>query len=134
MNKKIIAIDFDGTIVKHNFPFIGDLIPEAKEVINALYNKGHTILIWTVRSITNDAVGKMKKFLDNNGVKYHNINENAEEILNDPAWENFSPKIYADLYIDDRGLGCPVICPTGESYPHVDWVEIECRLREGGIL
>lgn len=101
---KILAIDFDGTIVEQNYPEMGALRENAKEVINRLYDEGHTILIWTVRSRTDQAVQKMKNFLDENQIKYHTINENADSILNDPTWSDFSRKIYADLYIDDRGI------------------------------
>lgn len=104
MNKGLIfAIDFDGTIVTNEFPKIGDLMPNAKDVINALYNAGHTILVWTCRSFdehTDANIYDVATFLGKNGIMIHGINVNAELVDFKPF-----PKIYADIYIDDRQLG-----------------------------
>ncbi len=49
-DKLIIAIDFDGTIVEEReYPNFGPLMPYAKQVINALKEEGHTLILWTVR-------------------------------------------------------------------------------------
>ena len=106
MNDKLIfAIDFDGTIVNNEYPFIGSLKPYVKEVINALYEGGHRILIWTCRSEDNHSDGTLKdvvEYLNSNSIYYDDINKNipAEVIGFAPH-----PKIYADIYIDDRQLG-----------------------------
>jgi len=94
----IIAIDFDGTIVEHKFPEIGKLKPFAKEIINKLVEDGNYIIIWTCRYVKQDLVN-MFYFLVNNGIKFHNININCPNIDFKPI-----PKIYADIYIDDRSL------------------------------
>jgi len=94
----IFAIDFDGTIVSHDYPKIGKLMPLAKECINNLYKHGHKIIIWTCRS-TKEDLNKMKLFLDENEIKYDKINENIEGIGFNPY-----PKVYADFYIDDRNF------------------------------
>ena len=98
----IFAFDFDGTIVEHIFPEIGPLRKNAVEVINRLYDEGHTIIIWTVRSHTDNKVDEMKAYLDKIGLKYHKINEDADEVANHPDFTDFSPKVYADVYVDDR--------------------------------
>ena len=95
----IIAIDFDETIVEHEFPGIGDLKPNAKKVINQLYQDGHCIIIWTCR-YTEKSLIDMKRFLYDNDIKYHKINENSQFLTFNPY-----PKIYADIYIDDKQLG-----------------------------
>jgi len=105
----IIAIDFDGTIVQKNED--GDLtprvlLPNAKEVINWIY-KTNTVIIWTCRT---DLI-QVKDFLNSNGIKFHKINENADTL-------DFSTgrKVYADCYIDDRGIGI---------YKNIDWLSIK---------
>ena len=97
--KAVIAIDFDGTIVEHKFPDIGKLLPNAKKAISALYHFGFYIIIYTCRGGVE--VVEMIKFLDFKKVPYHKINENApfEMIKFKP-----SPKIYADVYIDDHNI------------------------------
>ena len=101
----IIAIDFDGTIVEHDFPEIGKLKPHAKEIINRLFEQGHKIIIWTCRSTQihktpNSTIFAVKDFLLTNGIRFHTINNNYAGLGFQP-----SPKVYADLYIDDRQLG-----------------------------
>lgn len=39
----IVAVDFDGTIVTHDYPRIGTLIPGAKETIKCLQDNGYKV-------------------------------------------------------------------------------------------
>jgi len=106
---KIIAIDFDGTIVEHEFPNIGPLMPFAKEAINNLHEQGHYIIIWTCRNMTEPdhpewdqaPVPAVMEFLKANGVHFDSINENHPSM---GFWLQ-SRKIFADVYIDDRNMG-----------------------------
>jgi predicted mannosyl-3-phosphoglycerate phosphatase (HAD superfamily) len=105
---KIVAVDFDGTVVDHEFPKIGKLKPHAKEVLNRWYDEGIDVIIWTCRNnVDEPAWGKegtlrgVMDFLDENGIKYVAINENAPSI----PFRLQSRKVYADLYIDDRNVG-----------------------------
>jgi conserved hypothetical protein len=45
----IIAVDFDGTCVTHEFPRVGEEIGAA-EVLKELTDKGHKIILFTMRS------------------------------------------------------------------------------------
>ena len=45
----IIAIDFDGTIVEHEYPEIGPLKEGAVKALKAFKKAGHKIAIWTCR-------------------------------------------------------------------------------------
>ena len=95
----IIAVDFDGTIVKHKYPSIGKEIPFAIKTLKLLQEKGHQIILWTYRSgkELDDAIQFCKK----KGLTFHAINNNFE----DEEYDNsYSRKIYADIYIDDRNL------------------------------
>ena len=44
-----IAIDFDGTVVEHRYPAIGEEIPFATDTLKALIRDGHRLILWTVR-------------------------------------------------------------------------------------
>jgi len=95
----IIAVDFDGTIVKHKYPSIGKEIPFAIKTLKLLQEKGHQIILWTYRSgkELEDAI----QFCEKRGLTFHAVNNNFE----DEEFDNsYSRKIYADLYIDDRNL------------------------------
>lgn len=97
---KILAIDFDGTIVEAAFPGIGKIRPGVKRCINMLYEEGYKILINTCR--TGSYEGDVEKFLHRSGIKYHYINCNLPTCI-----EYFGQdcrKLSADLYIDDKCL------------------------------
>lgn len=101
-NKLIIAIDFDGTIVEHIYPQIGKLKHSAKEVINKLFDEGHEIIIWTCRCNAHseyEDLTDMKYFLQENEIKYTKINSNSDSVP-----YGCKPKIYSDIYIDDKNL------------------------------
>lgn len=99
MEAPIIAIDFDGTIVEHRFPEIGPLKHGADYFIKKLKQSGCRLILWTCRSgyYLDEAV----EFCKGLGIEFDAINDNIPELSFRP-W----PKIYADIYIDDRqGLG-----------------------------
>jgi len=96
----IIAVDFDGTIVEHEYPKIGKPIPFAIEVLKKLQQEErHTLLLWTVREgkLLDDAVNYCAK----NGVEFYAVNKNfpEEEISDTPR------KLMADIFIDDKNIG-----------------------------
>ena len=97
----ILVIDFDGTIVDSKYPDIGDLKPNAKEVINKLYSEGYTILINTCRSGIYE--GNVYTFLKENNINYHYINSNLPSQIE--KYGQDCRKISGDIYIDDKQLG-----------------------------
>ena len=101
MSNLILAIDFDGTIVKDKYPEIGEMVEGAKEAINQLYSDGYTIIIWSCRTKINKA--RAIEWLAKNGIKYHRFNESCP--INVAKYGGVDTrKVYADLYIDDRML------------------------------
>ena len=44
-----IAVDFDGTIVEHKYPAIGEEIPFATETLRMLIADLHKVILWSVR-------------------------------------------------------------------------------------
>lgn len=118
MDKNIIAVDFDGTCVTHEFPKIGKNIGAA-EVLIALSNKGYKLILYTMRSglLLQEAV----EWFKNNNIPLYAINENPSQ----KSWTN-SPKVFAHYYIDDAAVGCPLLYDEILSNrPYVDWEEIE---------
>jgi uncharacterized HAD superfamily protein len=100
--KLIIAIDFDNTIAKTEYPLIIALMPHAKEVINKLAEEGHTIIVHSCRA--SKPAEDMKVFLDCHGIHYHHINENDPNRIKIYGFD--TRKISADVYIDDHNIGC----------------------------
>lgn len=100
MKNLIICVDFDGTCVTHEYPNIGKEIG-ATEVLKQLTNKGHKLILFTMRSgkELQDAINWFKE----RDIPLFGVNENPEQ----HTWTS-SPKPYAHLYIDDAALGCPI--------------------------
>ena len=44
-----IAVDFDGTIVTHKYPEIGEERPFAIETLKMLQKEHHKLILWSVR-------------------------------------------------------------------------------------
>ena len=158
-NKLIIAIDFDGTCVTHEYPKIGKDIG-AVPVLKRLVGEGHKLMLWTMRgnkptqngdSVVNTLSEAVQWFKDN-GIELWGVNENPEQKAS--GWTN-SNKQYAQLYIDDAALGCPLLqeyqwrpvaqgiettthgqnsiqVPIGR--PFVNWEAVEDGLEKQGIL
>ena len=122
----VFGIDFDNTISTNNYPFAGELIPLAKEVINTLAENGHTIMLWTVRGNETvekngyvNALNKAKEFIEENEIKVHYFNKSP---IHPSSLPDSSPKQYVDYYIDDIGLGTPLMVYKSKFV--VDWMAI----------
>lgn len=96
----IIAIDFDDTIVKSNFPTILGQRRLAKWAINKLHKKGFYIIIWTCRHEIDEA--QAYSYLTQNNINFSSINRPHPSLVK--FYNNDTRKISADIYIDDRGL------------------------------
>lgn len=121
---KIIAVDFDGTVVTHEYPDVGNDVPYAVEVLKRLDANGVKIILWTMRHGTElqDAVNWYEK----KGIPLFGINQNPQQI----EWTQ-SPKCYAQVYVDDAAIGCPVKRPMSDKgRPFVDWQAVEKLLQE----
>ena len=122
-----IAIDFDGTCVTHDYPRIGKDI-NAVNVLKKLVANGHKLILNTMRSgkELKEAINWFKK----NDIELYGTNKNPTQ----KKWTN-SPKVYANLYIDDAALGCPLKMDLSISdRPFVDWEAVSCLLKDNGIL
>lgn len=98
----VIAVDFDGTIVTHEYPNIGNEIPFATETLRMLIREGHQLILWTVREdqLLEDAV----TWCHERGVDFYAINKDYPEEEKEKN-NHFSRKLKADVWIDDRNVG-----------------------------
>ena len=55
-----IAVDFDGTIVEHRYPKIGEEIPFATETLKILAQERHKLILWTEEKSHNGFSRKLK--------------------------------------------------------------------------
>lgn len=113
MDRHIVAVDFDGTCVTHEFPSVGRDIG-AGPVLRRL-SVIADIVLWTMRdgAYLDDAVA----WFAAQGVPLWGVNQNPDQA----RW-TASPKAFAHIYIDDMALGCPLIVdPEMSDRPFVDW-------------
>lgn len=120
MELMIFGIDFDGTVVTHEFPDVGTEVPGAADVLRELVAAGHQLILWTMRSDgrpEGDFLAPAVDWFAERGIPLLGVNRNPTQY----RWTG-SPKAYAHCYIDDAALGCPLIHPDdGKSRPYVDW-------------
>lgn len=145
MNKPIdICLDFDGTCVFHEFPNVGNDIPNCVNVLKKIVSKGHNIILFTMRSdrhiggntghsdiqdVTGIFLTDAINWFSERDIPLYGIQSNPTQI----NWTT-SPKAYGHLYIDDAALGCPVLLDQSSSRPYVEWIEVERMLINIGVL
>jgi hypothetical protein len=117
----IIAIDFDGTIVKNAWPKIGRIRIGARWALRVLKKWGHVLILNTCREdkLLNEAL----MFLAKNEILIHCANCNSLDRIKEYGGD--CRKISAELYLDDRGFfpGWPMIPAI------VQWMELKDRLK-----
>jgi hypothetical protein len=119
----IIALDYDGTVISENcYPEVGEPLPYVLPILEKLVRHGHQLVLWTCRSgyPLVSAVAWCKE----HNVKLTEVNENTHK---DPGFYP-SRKIYADIYIDDKGIGIPL---NGKD---VDWKKLYPLLKAKGLF
>lgn len=107
-----IAVDFDGTIVTHEYPGIGQGIGALKW-LQLLQEAGADLILFTMRS--GKELEEAVEYCRGGGIEFYGINENPTQ----SRWTD-SPKAYAKVYIDDAAFGCPLIKVPGKR-AYVDW-------------
>ncbi len=108
-----ICVDFDGTIVDHAYPDIGNQVPEAIYWLKRLQMLGGRIILFTMRSDQEDGDPLLREAVDYlryNGIHLYGINRNPDQ----DDWTT-SPKAYGHVYVDDAAIGCPLV--HGELTP-----------------
>ena len=126
MKSLFIGIDFDGTMVEHKYPAMGEPIEQALEVVEELQEAGHKLILYTMRS--GDRLEEAVEYMEENGIKLYGVNENKTQ----KYWTS-SPKVHCNVLIDDVALGCPLDYPE-KGRPTVDWYGVREWLVEQELL
>jgi len=121
-NSKTIAIDFDGTIVEHDYPAIGKEMMFAFATIKELQKKGHKLILFTYR--TGALLDEAVEYCKQNGVEFYAVNCNYPE---EKMEEMLPRKLNVDIFIDDRNIGgflgwsviWQMLHPEGGDFNHV---------------
>jgi hydroxymethylpyrimidine pyrophosphatase-like HAD family hydrolase len=131
----VIAVDFDGTCVTHEYPQVGQDIG-AIPVLKKLVENEHQLILNTMRS--GRELGDAIDWFKENGIELYGVGYNPTQA----RWTT-SNKCYAELYIDDAGLGAPLsIMKTknddGDEVPYgrsfINWNVVEEYLTNMGLI
>jgi len=138
-----ILIDFDGTVVTHEFPNIGRDVG-AVPVLRRLVENGHNLILFTMRSdvidpqsqdptilnIPGEYLTEAVKWFHDNSIPLYGVQTNPTQ----HKWTS-SPKAYGQLMIDDIAVGAPLTFDISLSQrPFIDWKTVEKILQDRGIL
>ena len=97
----VIAVDFDGTLCEDAFPEIGK--PQ-ETLINDLKHcrkeNGDKLILWTCRC--GEYLDKAVEWCKEQGLIFDAVNENVPDVI--AKYGDGGPKVFADLYIDDRSI------------------------------
>ncbi len=121
-----IVIDFDGSVVTHDYPRVGVSIGSVP-VLKKLVENKHRLVLFTMRSgkELKDAVNWFKE----NEIPLFGVQTNPSQ----HEWTD-SPKAYGQLIIDDAALGCPLMMSSLSTRPYIDWVKVEEYLVRNKII
>lgn len=105
MDKKIIAVDFDGTLAVTEYPKIIEPIEPAIDYIKQCKAEGNIIILDTCRH--DIELANAVKWCKEQGIEFDYVNENVSELI-----EKLGDcrKIFADEYIDDKAINVGEIC------------------------
>ena len=127
LDKLIIAVDFDGTIVEDAYPEIGEAKIFAFDTMKRLQKDGHRLILWTYRH--GKRLDEAVAFCKENGIEFYAVNKNYnEEVLDD----TIPRKLGADIFIDDRNIGGFI--GWGEIYQQLTKEEPPKPQKKGGLF
>lgn len=118
--KIVIAVDFDGTLCHSRYPEVNTLDMRAIQILRLFQANGGRLILWTCRhgKPLENAIAACNSW----GLKFVAVNAGDPELLQ--QWEQrsgekeHSPKVFADMYIDDKAM-------FGKRIP---WDEIDIQL------
>jgi len=95
-----IAVDFDGTIVDHEYPAIGKEKLFAFITLKELQKRGALLILWTFRE--GAELQEAVDFCRQSGIEFYAVNRNYPE----EQWSDNTPrKINVDIFVDDKNVG-----------------------------
>lgn len=118
-----VAVDFDGTIVTHEYPKIGKPLPYCIDTLKKIVSAGGRLILYTMRS--GEILAEAVDYLNDNNVVLWGVNHNPDQY----KWSG-SPKVYAQIYIDDAAdLGLYTMQdPAFSDRRYVDWTLVDALL------
>lgn len=139
-----IYLDFDGTVVEHQYPRMGRCNFGCIEVIKKLQDAGHEVVLNTYRAdCANGTLEKALEFLNVNAWAFLDGKQDhffqLKPITALPRKEHPAPWDWHlmnqtdEIYIDDVALHMPLKPAVMSEGKMVDWGQINLEFIENGI-
>ena len=138
----IIYLDFDGTVVEHEYPKIGRNNYGCIDIIKKLQDAGHDIILNTYRADCND--GTLEDALSYINEDYWMFSKD-EDITMNPINKHTPLKIFPSnwnlkeaiangvMFIDDIANGIPLKPSCMVRHAMVDWDVLDKEFEENGV-
>ncbi len=117
----IIALDFDGTLCDSDFPELGPSLDaefwlqRAAEVDDRV-----EYVLWTLR--TAERLAEAARWCGSQGIALASVNEHPlQNRFEERQGFEMARKLFAHVFVDDRGLGTPLRPSVHGGAPVVDW-------------
>ena len=125
---RVIAVDYDGTLAPIGVPFTPDVLNmRAVEALKTIQGMDVELVLWTCQKGEN--LASIVKACGQVGLVFDAVNENAPRHMQrwlaahpEDIGVKQSPKVYADLYIDDNAR------LSGQ----IDWDKLRKQLLSSG--
>lgn len=128
-----IYLDWDGTVVEHQYPKMGELNPGAVEVITRLHKARHIIIINTMRAEIQGEIPEIEAMLPKIGLEFLGNNPYRLSKL-EPHPFNMKEILKSRiLCIDDIAEGIPLRNAVYSNGKMVDWKKLDEILKEHKI-
>lgn len=139
-----IYLDFDGTVVEHEYPEIGRCNFGSFEVIKKLQDAGHRIILNTYRAdLKNGSLEKAIKVINeqywmllkefDNTFELKPITEWTTEKIHPPKFDWEQIKASKELFIDDIAQDMPLKKACMVQGDMVDWDELDKQFLANGL-
>lgn len=104
LGRKIIAVDFDGTLFTDEYPEIGVPIWKVINYCKEQQEQGATLILWTCRNGAD--LEEAVELCRNVGLTFDYVNQNTAEHIAKFGGVD-TRKVCADEYIDDKAKKIP---------------------------
>lgn len=131
-----IYLDFDGTVVEHNYPELGAYNEGCFEVVSKLQIAGYQFILNTYRANVQDGtLEEALYFLKKHRHRLYNpIIEATIHKISPPSWneeELFNTDI---IFIDDLSVGIPLRDTVELSNSKmIDWMKLDSIFKKYGL-
>ena len=134
-----IYLDFDGTIVEHQYPAIGQINTGCLAIVDKLGKAGHEIVINTMRveyddKLLTDAIEFINHSMTNlkNNTQVYSFTHTNHKY--DPTKWDWSLHLKTErIFVDDVCEGIPLKDAISSNKPMVDWDKLDVEFKKYGL-